>query len=85
VKIVIKNIQAILPDGAGSNKIEKASVVVNQGVIEAVITDEKTTIVDKNDACKKYVNAEKLCIEKDAYLTEQSALPIKSLTVPASF
>ena len=26
MKIVIKNIQAILPDGAGSDKIEKASV-----------------------------------------------------------
>ena len=39
MKIVIKNIQAILPDGAGSDKIEKASVVINQGIIEAVITE----------------------------------------------
>ena len=44
MKIVIKNIQAILPDGEGLNKIEKAIVVVNQGVIEAVITDENAVI-----------------------------------------
>lgn len=70
MKIVIKNIQAILPDGAGSDKIEKASVVINQGIIEAVITEEKAVIVDATDAANNYVNSEKLCIEKGAYLTE---------------
>ena len=43
MKIVIKNIQAILPDGAGSNKIEQASVVINQGVIESVLTGVSPT------------------------------------------
>ncbi len=70
MKIVIKNIQAILPDGEGLNKIEKASVVVNQGVIEAVITEENCVIADVKDAANNYVNSEKLCIEKDAYLAE---------------
>ena len=62
MKIIIKNIQAILPDEAGSNKIEKATVVVNQGIIEAVITDEKCVIADVKDAATNYVNGEKLCI-----------------------
>ncbi len=70
MKIVIKNIQAILPDGEGSNKIEKASVVVNRGLIEAVITEENCVIADVKDAVTNYVNSEKLCIEKDVYLAE---------------
>ncbi len=37
MKILIKNIKAILPEGQGGDKIEEASVIVNNGLIEAVI------------------------------------------------
>mgnify|MGYP003299858295 CR=1 FL=1 len=60
MKIVIKNIQAILPDGAGSNKIEQASVVINQGVIESVLTGDNATSVDTSDADKIIDGAGKL-------------------------
>lgn len=38
MKIVIKEIQAILPDGKGSHRIETVSVVIDQGTIQAVLT-----------------------------------------------
>lgn len=37
MKLLIKDIKAILPDGQGGNHIETASVIVNNGLIEAVI------------------------------------------------